>query len=101
VRVPSSRPDADERPVVVAIDHRFVPDGADSLAQGVYDAFGALDAACPEAILTLSADDLAALVHASRRWLAFSIPTIEERVPVEGAIRRCDHVLERRSAPPA
>lgn len=97
--MPRSRPDGDD-PVVVAIDHRFVPAGSDELAQRVYDALGALDAACPEALLTLSADDLAALVHASRRWLAFSIPTIEERVPVEGAIRRCGHVLERRSEPP-
>jgi hypothetical protein len=71
----------------VAIDHRFIDDELDGVAQEVYDALGALDAAAPAAIAPLRREDLVALVEAGER------AACGERA--ESAARRVRHVLER------
>jgi hypothetical protein len=89
------RPDAAEGPVLIAIDHLFVGSESDGLAQAVYDALGALDAAWPAAIAPLGAADLAALVDAARAAPRAAQPAGRERAALQGAVRRVGHVLER------
>ncbi len=87
---------ASTSPFFVSIDHRFIARGVDDVAQGVYDALGALDAAAPEAIATVGRDDLYALVDASERWVEAGAVPIESRAAVIDASRRLRHLLERR-----
>jgi hypothetical protein len=83
-------------PFFVSIDHRFIASGLDDVAQGVYDALGALDAAAPDAIATVGRDDLYALVDASERWVETGAAPFERRAAVIDASRRLRHLLERR-----
>jgi hypothetical protein len=89
------RPDSAEGPVLIAIDHLFVGNEADGLAQAVYDALGALDAAWPAAIAPIGAADLAVLVGAARAAPRAAGPVGRERDLLQGAARRVGHVLER------
>lgn len=87
-------PDA-ERPVVLAIDHLFVDDESDGLAQAAYDALGALDAAWPSAICPIASEDLRTLVAgalARCRELDFRG---DEQQELAAAARRVGHLLER------
>jgi hypothetical protein len=91
----ADRPASTERPVLFALDHLFIPARDEPIAQGAYDALGALDAACPEAIATLSTDDLAMLVRGALAWtrtLGSGAPSHEQMV---GAADRISHALER------
>jgi hypothetical protein len=91
----AGRPASTARPVLFALDHLFIPSHEDPVAQDAYDALGALDAACPEAIATLSTDDLATLVRAALAWtrpLGSGAPSHDQ---VTGAAARISHVLER------
>jgi hypothetical protein len=78
--------------VLLAIDHLFVDD--ERVADGVYQALGALDAACPLAIATLSPDDLRLLVAAAAGSAARQ-PASARRALLDGACRRIEHVLDR------
>jgi hypothetical protein len=82
-------------PFFVAIDHRFIANALEDVAQGVYDALGALDAAAPDAIATVGGDDLLALVHAGERWAEAGEAPYESRAAVADASRRVRHLLER------
>jgi hypothetical protein len=82
-------------PFFVSIDHRFIADALDDVAQGVYDALGALDAAAPDAIATVGGDDLRALVRAGERWAEIGEGPYESRAAVADATRRVRHLLER------
>jgi hypothetical protein len=84
-----------ERPVLLALDHLFIPPHEDPAAQAVYDALGALDAACPEAIATLSTDDLVTLIRIALVWTSTAEPESPEHDEVAAAARRVAHVVER------
>jgi hypothetical protein len=84
-------------PVVLAVDHLFIGDESDGFTDGLYRALGALDAECPEAIMTLSALDLHVLVEWAERWADSLEGDEDERAAVRAAARRVRHVLERRS----
>jgi hypothetical protein len=79
----------------VAIDHTFVGAEFEGLVQDVYDALGALDAACDTALLPLRGDDLHALVDAGDHCAGNGYGTPASREVVSGAARRLRHVLER------
>jgi hypothetical protein len=79
----------------VSIDHAFVGDEFEGLVQDVYDALGALDAACEAALLPLRCDDLHALVDAGDHCAGNGYGTPTSREFVSGAARRLRHVLER------
>jgi hypothetical protein len=83
-------------PFLVSVDHRFIGDELDDVAQGVYDALGALDAAAPHAIATIGCEDLYALVDASERWIETGDVPFGSREAVIDASRRLRHLLERR-----
>jgi hypothetical protein len=91
----TGRPASSERPVLLALDHLFIPSQEDPAVQAVYDALGALDAACPEAIATLSADDLTILIRAALAWTRTIEPEQPEPREVMAAAGRLAHVLER------
>jgi hypothetical protein len=80
---------------VLAVDHRFIADEADGFTDGLYRALGALDAECPEAIMTLSVLDLHLLVDWAERWVDTLEGDEDERSAVLAAARRVRHVLDR------
>jgi hypothetical protein len=80
---------------VVSIDHAFIAPEFDGLAQDVYDALGALDAACAAAILPLRREDLCALVDAGDRYAGNGAGSVASPELIAGAARRLRHVLER------
>jgi hypothetical protein len=80
----------------VSIDHAFVGAEFEGLVQNVYDALGALDAACGAALLPLRCDDLHALVEAGEHCAGNGYGTPASREDVSGAARRLRHVLDRR-----
>ncbi|MEO9177258.1 MAG: hypothetical protein ABI317_17220 [Gaiellales bacterium] len=87
--------DGDDDVFFVAIDHAFVGDEFEGLAQDVYDALGALDAACQAAVLPLGRADLCALVDAGDRLAGNGAGSPGQRELVAGAARRLRHALER------
>ena len=82
--------------MILAVDHRFIADESDGYSDGLYRALGALDVACPEALMTLSTVDLRLLVEWAERWAGALDGDEDERDMVRGAARRVRHVLERR-----
>jgi hypothetical protein len=77
---------------VIGIDHAYIEDEA--AAQEVYDALGALDARCPDALVPLGLADLRQLVEAAERRLRLArVPPGDQALA--GAVRRVRHVLER------
>ena len=90
-----ARAQADTCPVFISIDELFVGDDAEEIVADVYTALGALDAACPEALATLGADDLRRLAAAGARWAELELETPADQVALLGAVRRLRHLLER------
>jgi hypothetical protein len=80
---------------VVSIDHAYIGSEFDGLAQNVYDALGALDAACAAAVLPLRREDLSALVDAGDRYAGNGSGSAASPELIAGAARRLRHVLER------
>jgi hypothetical protein len=80
---------------VVSIDHAFIGPEFDGLAQDVYDALGALDAACAAAILPLRREDLHALVDAGDSYAGHGGGPVACPELIAGAARRLRHALER------
>jgi hypothetical protein len=83
--------------VYFSIFHAFIDDDLDSLAQDVYDALGALDAAAPEAIKTFRGNDLCEAVDAAERWSRSDECTPEERETLRGSVRRLRRIVRRGS----
>jgi hypothetical protein len=82
-------------PVFISIDELFVDDDSEELVADVYTALGTLDAACPEAVAALGADDLRRLAAAGARWAELGVDPPAEQAALLAAVRRLRHLLER------
>jgi hypothetical protein len=78
---------------VFAIQHGEIAQESDDLLQAVYDALGALDAACPRAIATIAEGDLDSVVRAGERALTGEGSWPQEVQHLREATRRLRVVL--------
>ncbi|HEX4345014.1 MAG TPA: hypothetical protein VHZ31_05580 [Solirubrobacteraceae bacterium] len=87
----------DERPdayrFLFTIQHARVEQESEELLQAVYDALGALDAACPSAIATIAEGDLDSVVRAGERSLTGEGSWPQELQQLRQATRRLRLVL--------
>jgi hypothetical protein len=90
-----ARSEVDTCPVFISIDELFVGGESEDLVADVYTALGTLDAACPEAVATVGAEDLRRLAAAGARWAELGVDAPAEQIALLAAVRRVRHLLER------
>jgi hypothetical protein len=90
---------SNEPPVLLAVDERFIAHDDEVYQQALWSALGALDAACPAAVATLSADDLRLLADLGEQWAERRAARGEDASALAGAVRRIRHVLDRFERP--
>jgi hypothetical protein len=88
-RYPPTRTDT---AVFISIDHAYIPDELDHVAQGVYDALGSLEIECPEAIELFMPEDFRQVLAAAERWAATGDLSQLERAQLRAAMDRIRHL---------